>query len=542
MSLEELPTELDAAIIDYLEQGDLTELCLVSKYYRQLAEPHLYDSIEFYNNHEDRVNLLLFTLIKRKDLRSSIHHFVLRHEPQAPWPEVPDLAPQIFEPVDDGNIDLCDVLMAHAPRITKLVSDLAHTYKINPHLKMEMFASVFDPYPHYDGPLALILCLITKVVSIELDLVDAENLPMTRLMLEDIKWTSGPSMYDHPFCALKKLRICGVAAGQLPYISSFGAVIHPAMQTLELCNNPDLRTIGVPQALPFQAAHFPGNLTTLTLDMVNFDPSILETLVSSPWCANLKALVVFGLGQNGQPDSKPWAIYDYTRLKYAMLRYIPRLQYFTWLDMPPDYSATPFGSFEGFKELKELLLDRQLFSGDTELGFREVQAYFPPSLKVFELSGMNLCLLDKVKSDHGIGEDDFRDFPRLMEAIQLLASRISAKEIMITMDLNCADPVGHNRCMRILDEPVIRLFRKIADALDSVGTTLTVWYRWDVWDRKNKLLVSPGLTTKVIRDRNGEIIQRSKEGYLSRYTSESEDEENGDRMVLDVAGGDDERI
>lgn len=146
MSREELPTELDAAIIDYLEQDDLTELCHVSKYYRQLAEPRLYDIIEFHENHEDRVKLLLFTLIKRKDLRSGIHHFALRHEPQTPWPEAPESAPEIFEPVDDGNIDLCNILMAHAPRITKLVSDLAFTYKINPHRKMEMFARDFEDY------------------------------------------------------------------------------------------------------------------------------------------------------------------------------------------------------------------------------------------------------------------------------------------------------------------------------------------------------------------------------------------------------------
>jgi hypothetical protein len=42
--------------------------------------------------------------------------------------------------------------------------------------------------------------------------------------------------------------------------------------------------------------------------------------------------------------------------------------------------------------------------------------------------------------------------------------------------------------MRVLDEPVIRLFRKVADALHSVGMTPTVWYSWDVWDKKNKCL------------------------------------------------------
>jgi hypothetical protein len=83
----------------------------------------------------------------------------------------------------------------------------------------------------------------------------------------------GLIMYDHPFCALKRLRLRDVAGEHAPYTCSFEAGIHPAMQTLELCNDTDLSTIGVPQALPFQTAHLSGNLTTLTLRMVNFDPA-----------------------------------------------------------------------------------------------------------------------------------------------------------------------------------------------------------------------------------------------------------------------------
>lgn len=66
-----------------------------------------------------------------------------------------------------------------------------------------------------------------------------------------------------------------------------------------------------------------------------------------------------------------------------------------------------------------------------------------------------------------------------------------------------------------LDEPVIGMFRRVADALLAVGSTFTVWYRWDVKDTQTKILVAPGFTTTVIHDAKGNIIQRSEEGDLS---------------------------
>jgi hypothetical protein len=50
------------------------------------------------------------------------------------------------------------------------------------------------------------------------------------------------------------------------------------------------------------------------------------------------------------------------------------------------------------------------------------------------------------------------------------------------------------------------------------------------------MLVCPGFTTKVIRDPKDEIIQRSEEVYLGEHISDNEDEQDGDRMIVDVAG------
>ncbi|EAT82215.1 hypothetical protein SNOG_10821 [Parastagonospora nodorum SN15] len=37
------------------------------------------------------------------------------------------------------------------------------------------------------------------------------------------------------------------------------------------------------------------------------------------------------------------------------------------------------------------------------------------------------------------------------------------------------------------------------------------------WDKKNKLLVCPDSTTKVIHDPNDEIVQRYEKGYLGEH-------------------------
>jgi hypothetical protein len=81
-SLHALPTELDEQIIRYLNTADTARLSCVSKYYRRVAEPYLYDSIELCSHDCNRIKLLLLALIRRKDLGQMIHHFELRQDGQ----------------------------------------------------------------------------------------------------------------------------------------------------------------------------------------------------------------------------------------------------------------------------------------------------------------------------------------------------------------------------------------------------------------------------------------------------------------------------
>jgi hypothetical protein len=80
MSLQALSTELDVAIIKYLDRGPQSRLSLASKYYRRVTEHLLYSVLRFFNNENDRIKRLLLTLVSREDLRHSIMSFELLHK------------------------------------------------------------------------------------------------------------------------------------------------------------------------------------------------------------------------------------------------------------------------------------------------------------------------------------------------------------------------------------------------------------------------------------------------------------------------------
>jgi hypothetical protein len=86
MYLQDLSTELDVAIINYLLDcpNAVDSMVRVSKYYRKLGEPIFYRNVGFYAYESRRVKQLLMTLLRRKDLRCAVRRFVLYHDRQRP--------------------------------------------------------------------------------------------------------------------------------------------------------------------------------------------------------------------------------------------------------------------------------------------------------------------------------------------------------------------------------------------------------------------------------------------------------------------------
>lgn len=93
MSLAKLSTELDNSILRLCDYDALRALCATSKYYRNLAEPYLYEKIDFTVDDAEGMRLLVLTLLKRPDLGKHIKSVVVCPLPNPgraiPWNDVP---------------------------------------------------------------------------------------------------------------------------------------------------------------------------------------------------------------------------------------------------------------------------------------------------------------------------------------------------------------------------------------------------------------------------------------------------------------------
>ncbi|KAJ4373936.1 hypothetical protein N0V83_002675 [Neocucurbitaria cava] len=117
--LLKLPTELDAIIVEYVRYGGssqdtLKSLCHVSKYYRQLAEPLLYQDILISNLAEHRVKRLLNALLDRKDLAKHVKRLVVQ-ECSTSTPDSPSLSNHLANNNDATILSKAKNYMQHPP-------------------------------------------------------------------------------------------------------------------------------------------------------------------------------------------------------------------------------------------------------------------------------------------------------------------------------------------------------------------------------------------------------------------------------------------
>jgi len=76
--MDRFSTELDEKIVQHLVGREASALSMTSKYYRSLAEPHLYQHLTFSMTKQYISLMLLFeTLFGRQDLAKHIRSFTL---------------------------------------------------------------------------------------------------------------------------------------------------------------------------------------------------------------------------------------------------------------------------------------------------------------------------------------------------------------------------------------------------------------------------------------------------------------------------------
>jgi hypothetical protein len=153
--MEALPTELDVKILGYVRQGngsamvDMERVTRVSKYYRKISEPLLYEA--------DRIKLLLMTLLGRKDLRKHLHHLRIL---QCDTPQGRVIAREdefANLPYDHTQGDMFyDRLASQRTNIKTTIDEIATPY-MSAQLRMIWVSKVLQPFPGFNGALALII-------------------------------------------------------------------------------------------------------------------------------------------------------------------------------------------------------------------------------------------------------------------------------------------------------------------------------------------------------------------------------------------------
>jgi hypothetical protein len=506
MSLSTLSTELDLNILQYLHSLELSQMTGVSRYYQAISEPLLYKSIRIASFHHDRIKKLLFTLLRRKDLRAAILHFALIYGNIFPNSNLPvarraSPPPSAEIPFRPGGQHIVNTLWSNVSVLQDTIEQLLVSRDVPPEFKMAWLSKLLEPHPFFDGAVALILCLAADLQSVNLVITSEHRLPMTQTVLSQTDWNPlGSGSAAQPFRSLHSVSFSVLEADTRGYPRGFELLVPPGVKRLRLTNSDMPSTIMLP-AIPSIGPPGPVALTLLRLNDVSLNPRVLEDALNSHRLINLEALEVVGIGHKDWPIDQPvpWWEYDYSHLQDALKLHTPKLRIFKWHDMehPSDGDLIPFGSFSGFRALKSLMIDTELLFPIDSFKFRKVRTRLPSGL-----SHLGLCGLDwQAIEDHLINEDMSEDRNQLVtdEFAQKIYSTFPVPRITLGFYMGDIPLTGSslqhqelNTAQRLLLNNVSALVEKLA----AMGRYVSANYYTHQYDRHSNPLVRPGWTTK----------------------------------------------
>jgi hypothetical protein len=551
MSLQALPSELDSVILSHLNMRDKSHMTMVSKYYRRIEEPLLYERISLWTDEDDRIKHLLLTLLQRVDLRPFVKQFRLRQEEGVSPEPLPQLTDRISYRSDPDGAELSESIWAQTPTIRNLLADLSPRYDISAEFRMIWFAKVLEQFPLFDGALSLLLCLITKVSDITLQFSSDQPIPTTLEILGAIDWNvPHDDDQDKPFRDLKSLCVTDTGERKCAYPLR----ISLGLRHLVLRGNCDPYLYW-----PHEPPVGTNTLRMLSLYDVDIDPQYLLDALRSSWLSNLEDLTLNGVGRGDalSDQERPWLSFDYSLLKQAMLEHLPKLKCFRCLDMvlylsdAPD--VIPFGSFGAFSQLRILSIDLDLLLGtgylqtseDATTDMNALSSYFPQTLEVLDIGQLEWFVVKGMFSAYLALCDDE---PRADDEIQQSLAALPVKTIRFSINLlGWFQPEGPSAPQTYwIDEPAVNMLRDMADALHSLGTSLEVSYQMDQTER-TRPLVLPGFTAEAVyydeyEDRRNEAMRDEVADDASEPDNHDGSHDGNDESSEDEAGIDEDGI
>jgi len=485
MSLGELSTELDCAIVSFLEDDKraLSAFSKVSKYYRAIAEPHLYQALGFKSVEWESLTRLLLTLIKREDLALHITIFTLDCGTNIPMqsilPSMENIGQDLWNSVSAIRDKLNDVLS-----LKRSSDGTSLAFRI----LSQLYTTEFP-----DAVVAVVLCLATNLRQIHL--CAPKEWPLRSV------WAALSSPWEHsakrPFEKLEFLSICGCGGMLVP-----PPVILPPMTHLVIANcnfgaelaagtNPFCHPLPIPKA-PSRPA-----LEDLWLHSVDATPASIQHLISSPWLRGLRGLHVCNSVPYGDDMQASWNLPGMLR---ALERFAPSLETLEWFGQSCYEEPPVFDTFRNLDHLVYLNIDLHLLcllTDDECEALYSPETLFPPSLLQLKINTIPCKKLDRMVSRviEPLPQGKSRG-AAMVDVTKAMGSKVPFKSLVLDVSMveyyeDATDRID----LLELDPMTVHFLRLAADVWITMGIQLQVYRIPDTDEEEShKLLIEPGWT------------------------------------------------
>lgn len=367
-----LSTELDDNIARRLAKDDLNALSRTNKYYRALAEPHLYRNLVFNTLHIHKIVFLFRTIIQRPALAEHIRSLV-------PSRDLKLDSEYEFTMTEDNEFWQSTV------KIKEIIYELTHGRDIK--LALRWLSRIYQGKSYFDGAPGVVLCLAFNVEHLDLEASASDMMPLTCEILcrpwRDL--ANDPSAF--PFHKLQYLSVEADSDHELPYL--------PSLSTL--CTKSRYQEYLNPSPLAFPYQHCGPNLRTLEIKDVPFNPYWFEAAIARPELAGITELIVYGQDSElrdkdwtpGDREAQGWHDYSYNRISEAIQQHLPRLEVFAWSSQSPGPRRAVYyslGSFKGLSKLRSLKVDFDLIRQRKDcVHIEQAHEFLPNSLEVLHI-------------------------------------------------------------------------------------------------------------------------------------------------------------
>jgi len=542
--MDALSTEIDDNIIRRLPRAALSFISKTSKYYRSLAEPHLYRDLIFSVHQHISIMRLFLTLTIRPELAPCIRSFVLTEDEHR----------EAGFRFDDAFLA---EIWAKVPFFQSIINKIAEGQEAS--FAMRWLSVLLKGRRYFDGPLVIILCMATNLEHLTLVKSDVDSLEITcealtlqwydksdgendeeqaeqtegkagreadtepavsmgkRAIAQDGKEALGDckdkdesdredcsddddvsSDYEDededrtiPFCKLRTLCIGNVCNSNVELC----APVLPSLEALQLMES-NAAAVERPFCFPYMSAGLATNLQNVSIIKVNLQMPEFEKMLSNPHLRGLKELDVREVGWNW--ENGPWNEYDFARMSKAITTSLPELRKLEWSRNNYDRewgSLRPFGSFRGLHKLAELVVDYEMITpvnGSNNFPPHEQPAhllnspeFLPDSLQTLQITDIHAGLLWDLCSDYTIASRQPLAVNFVLQHANIM--RLETFELAIKMesDDGLTELLG---CVRDFLPVMI-------NALSAIGTTMRVWRQEGVTEKK--LLYEPGFAAEI---------------------------------------------